>query len=287
MNSDRYETFEKEDPRAVKEAELRFSAAWRSWICPGIGLAMAGYGAVGIVEYVASIAAFPLIFWFCFQPNMLAVWIGLAALLAGIILFIAEQFVVHLAVLRQPNPVFFVRGIVVFSMIGWLGALASVVFLLASFGSVRLAGTGMSPTIEKGELLVYHKILDWDRVRPGAIILYRNAEDSAWGEPNWQMTGRILAGPGDKLSIANGHYLVNGKLGPKVAITGGYEPAIRVPLAPMTLTVPETCYFIVQDLPSGGGYDSQILSWARKDSILAARFWYVSGRGFFKPVEED
>jgi signal peptidase I len=139
----------------------------------------------------------------------------------------------------------------------------------------------MSPTLRIGERLVYDKRVDWDRVKPGSIILYKNADDSAWGKPGVLVTARVLAGPGDRLSIENDNYLVNGNRGPKIVDARGHVTVMDVPSSPKATTVPEDCYYIVQD----SGYDSRVLSWVRKNRIVGSRLWYLSGRGIFRIIE--
>jgi len=114
----------------------------------------------------------------------------------------------------------------------------ALVVLFLGFGSVQMAGDGMSPTLEKGERLLYSKRVDPYRLRPGTVIAYHLSGESAWGQPGWLTISRILAMPGDRLAIRAETYVVNGKVGPTVAGTQPYAPVVRVPLEPDALTVP-------------------------------------------------
>jgi signal peptidase I len=165
----------------------------------------------------------------------------------------------------------------------WLIAIIVLGFLLTSFGSIKMAGSGMSPTLPQGDRALYHKRVDWQHVRPGAVIVYRNADDSPWGKPDWLMVSRILAGPGDTLSVADGRYVVNGKIGPAVGPTGAYAPVIDVPTSPAAITVPQDCYFVAQDSPAGG-LDSRVLSWVRKEKLVSARLWHRRLGSILEPV---
>jgi hypothetical protein len=116
------------------------------------------------------------------------------------------------------------------------------------------------------------------------MLVYKNADDSAWGQPGWLVISRILAGPGDDISTHNGKYVVNGNAGPLVADAGRYDVVLDIPSSPESLRIPDDCYFIVQDAPTGG-FDSRVLSWVRADNIIGSRLWYLSRRGICKPVE--
>lgn len=149
---------------------------------------------------------------------------------------------------------------------------------------MRLAGRGMSPTLEKGERTLYEKHVEPARLRRGTVIVYRLSAQSAWSEPGWLVISRILAVPGDQISMRSGRYLVNGQPGPAVATTNPHQPVLEIPTAPATLTMPEQHYFTVQDSPSAG-YDSRVLSWVKAEDIVTTQLYYLSGRGFLKPVE--
>jgi signal peptidase I len=140
------------------------------------------------------------------------------------------------------------------------------------------------PTLEDAERLIYHRFVDRQSVKPGAIIVYKNADDSAWGEPGWIAISRILAGPGDNIAIQNGNFVVNGIVGLPVANTGKYDVVLDIPSAPESLTVPDGCYFIVQDSPTRG-FDSRVLAWVREDNIIGSRLWFFSRPGLGKPIE--
>jgi signal peptidase I len=141
----------------------------------------------------------------------------------------------------------------------------------------------MSPTLEKGERILYHKRANARPFQRGTIIVYKLSPNSAWGQPGWLVISRILAIPGDRLSIQDGKYLVNGELGAAVAETGTYAPVVAIPTGPEAAMVPEDCYFIIQDSPQKS-FDSRVLSWVKKEDIVSTELYYVSGRGILKPV---
>lgn len=271
------------DACSKDESELRGKAVKRSWLCPGAGFALIGRGTYAIATFIASLGFLPALAWIAFQPTAVSLWTSIAVLVVATALWVGEQVAIKKASLRAPNPSFLDRRFIASTCAMWLAALLGVGILASAFGSLRMGGAGMQPTLEKGERLIYHKRVDWQSVRPGAVIVYRNAEDSAWGRPGWILISRVLAGPGDSISIDDGKYIVNGAAGPLVAGTGNFDAVLDVPSSPESLTIPDGCYFIVQDSPSGG-FDSRVLSWVRAADIIGSRLWRVSDRGFCQPV---
>ena len=98
------------------------------------------------------------------------------------------------------------------------------------------------------------------------------------------VVARILAIPGDELSVQGGHYLVNGKRTVPASPLGKFRPSLEIPQAPKALTAPPGCYFIVQD-DSQNSFDSRVLSWARESNLVATRAIVVIGHAFGKEVE--
>lgn len=270
--------------RSADETELRQQAVKRSWICPGAGFALVGSGAWAVVTFVVSLCIVPAVAWLVFQPAPASLWATIAVLIIATVFWLVEQIAINKVAVRAPSPAVLDRGYILSACVVWLAVILTLGLLFSAFGSLVMAGSGMTPTLEKSERLVYYKRVDWQSVKPGAVIVYKNANDSAWGQPGWIVISRILAGPGDDISIQDGNYLVNGAPGPPVAAAGEYPVALEVPSSPETLTVPDDSYFIVQDSPARG-FDSRVLSWVRAENILGSRMWYLSRRGIGKPVE--
>lgn len=273
-----------DEPRSIDDAEIRKKAVKRSWICPGAGSALVGNGTLAIVTFVASLCIVPAIAWVAFRPSAASLWTTVAVLVVATAMWLAEQIVIKKAAIRTPKPSILDRGFIAATSTMWLAVVLATGLLLTAFGSLRMAGSGMSPTFENAERLIYHKYVNWQSVQPGSIIVYKNADDSAWGQPGWLVVSRILAGPGDHISIQNGEYVVNEHAGPPVADTGEHDVVLEIPPSPESLTVPEDCYFIVQDSPASG-FDSRVMSWVRADNIVGSHLWYFSSRGICKPVE--
>jgi signal peptidase I len=262
---------------------LQTKAARRSWICPGAGYALLGRGKLAVATVLASLGTLLAIIWLALEPGATALWVVLGGGVLSIVLWLAEQVAVKRLSPRTPSPRFLVGGFLWTSLATWLGTAAILVFLFSRFGSLQMAGSGMSPTLEKGERLLYEKRVEPAQLQRGAVILYQLPSGSAWGEPGFLVVSRVLAVPGDRLSIEGTNYLVNGQVSSAVGLTGQYAPVIQVPLAPSELTVPADCYFIVQDSP-GNGFDSRILSWVEAKDIVSTRIYYLRGRSLLQPV---
>jgi signal peptidase I len=268
----------------TKSESLRADAASRSWYCPGAGFALLGRDRLAIATYLVSVGALGALAWLIIAPGAPALWAALVSICASGGLWMGEQVACRKLTPRAPQPRILVGGFRAAGMIGWLGAAAVVVLLLALVGAAQVAGDGMSPTLEKGERLLYEKRVKRAHLRRGAVIIYRLSERSEWGKPGALMTSRILAVPGDELSIREGKYLVNGQERQSVAPIGSHSRVIPVPSAPSAITIPRDHFFVIQDSPNHG-LDSRVLSWVERDEIDGARLYLMSGRGIFKPVQ--
>ncbi len=266
------------------EGTLRKKARRRSWFCPGAGFALMGCRFPANLTFIASLCVFAAIAWATFQPSTGALWGVLVALLVATGFWVGEQLTTVWMTPRAPGPAMLVSGFPFVVSLKWLAAGIVLILILYNFGSLRLLGTGMSPTLEKGELVLYHKRAGDERLRRGVVIVYRLSSQSAWGQPGWITISRILAVPGDRLSVQGTGYVVNGEAGPAVGPTGQHTPVISVPSAPEAITVPENCYFIVQDSPSGG-FDSRILSWVQRNDVVSTELYYLRANGILKTVK--
>jgi signal peptidase I len=266
------------------ERAFRRKALIRSWFCPGAGFALLGQKGLGLLTFLASFGMLPAIIWIALQPVAAAAWTALGILVVALTLSLTEQFACKRAALQPLRSHFLVTRFPVAVILFWSTAVCAMIALILGFGSLQLAGSGMSPTLGKGERFLYSKRLDADRLQHGTVIVYRLSDASAWGKAGWLTVGRILATPGDRLAIRDRSYVVNGKVGPVVADTRPYDPVVSVPSEPDAITVLENHYFVAQDNPSGG-YDSRVLSWVQGENIVADRLFHFGVHDFLRPVE--
>jgi signal peptidase I len=263
---------------------LRKKAFRRTWLCPGAGFALLGRTILALATFAVSLCAMVSMAWAALNPSAGSLWTFVVLFLLAISLSVVEQIAVGRMAASAPGPRFLVDGFpFAVSGIGLAAAIVLIV-ILSSFGSLRLAGTGMTPTFEKGELFLYHKRSLDDRLVRGRVIVYKSSEHSAWGQAGMLVTARILAVPGDRLSIQVEQYLLNGEPGPAVGPTGQFAPVIAVPRTPETIQVPENCYFMIQDSPAGG-FDSRVLSWAQRKDIVSTNLYYLRTHDLLKSVE--
>lgn len=265
-------------------SSLRKTARFRSWFCPGAGFAYLGRAGLAVLTFSATVALLPAAAWLTFQPEAIPAWTFLGIIFLAVGLGVAEQFVVGRAASGPQGPAFLVAGFVVTAVGVWVAMLGVVVLLLTGFGSLQMAGSGMSPTLQKGERLVYARRAPTEQLGRGSLVLFRLSEKSAWGQPGWLTVGRILAVPGDRLAIRDQSYLVNGAPGPEIGATRPYDPVLVVPEEPESITVPPECYFIVQDDPRNS-YDSRVLSWMEGKRIASDRLFQWRGGGLLTRVE--
>lgn len=269
----------------LDDRALRRSAALRSWLCPGAGFALLGRGTWALASYLIAVAALGGIAWLIIDPGAPALWATVSLVGVSTLVWVGEQFAVKRVASGPPQPALLAGGYPIATAVIWVGAALLLLLFFPRYGVLQMAGSGMSPTLEIGERFFYAKRVRPERLHRGSVIIYRLSARSAWGQPGWLTTSRILAVPGDRLSERDGRYLVNGQPGGEVAVLGEHRAVVQVPAAPATLTVPADCYFIVQDSP-GRSFDSQVLSWAEAGDVESTQCYYLSpSRGMFKLVE--
>ena len=264
-------------------ANVRSKAFRRSIVCAGAGAALVGRGALAATMYAAQTCTIAAFIWLSLQPSAASAWTTAGLVAAMIVLSLAEQIAIRRPPVRPPGPAFLVGGFRYAVCAGVLGAVIATVLLVASFRKMVVGSNVMSPTLAQGEQVICWRRVDPEQLRRGRVILFKNSPESRWGKPSDIMASRILAIPGDKLSVAKGAYLVNGEPGPAVAKTGNHAAAVNVPRAPGALTVPPDSYFVVQDSPTAW-LDSRVLSFVRRQDIISTRLYYL-GRGILRPVE--
>jgi signal peptidase I len=262
---------------------LRADAARRSWFCPGAGFALLGRARLAVATYFVALGSLGALAWVIIQPGPAALWTTAGAILASTGLWLAEQVAARKLQPQPPKPTFLVAGFRVAGAIGYLAAGLSLVLFFSRFGSVQLGGAGMASTIEQGERVLYEKRIDPAHLRAGTVVIYRLSDRSDWGAPGLLVVSRIIAVPGDRVSVRNGKYVVNGKESHPVAETGQHTPVIQVPSAPETLILGDGRYFVVQESPTEG-LDSRVLSWVERGEILSTELYLMSGRGILKRV---
>jgi signal peptidase I len=218
------------------------------------------------------------------QPNGYSLWSVLITLAAGILFWSIEILYVRRAEVRPAAPRFLVDGFLPATIITTTAAIVAALFLATRFEILVMYGGGMAPTIDRDEWLFYYKRVEWHDLQPGRLIVFLNSPESVWGQSGDLLVARILAGPGDRISLENGQYIVNGSASALVDDSHEMAPVVDVPCAPEEATVPDDCYFVVQDAP-GNPFDSRFFSWVHRNQIVGSRIWTLDGHELLQEVD--
>jgi signal peptidase I len=265
---------------------IRKRARGRSSLVSGAGFALLGYPVPAGLALAWSVAALAAVVVACFYPSALTAWLAGISLLGVLVLGAAESIAVgRIAVRPSGESSFFSRHFVLTCILIYTAAIGAGACLLMNFGTQLMRGEGMSPVINPGELLLYHKRVMATDLVPGKVFSFGISPDSSWGRPGDVVIARILAGPGDAIAIRERQYEVNGKdSGIEVSPVANFPVVVNVPEAPEHITVPPDSYFVVQELPPQA-LDSRTLSWARRQDVISTKLWLLSSRGLGKPLE--
>lgn len=265
-------------------ATIRRLAATRALVCTGSGFALLGLRGWALLAYGIALCVPAAVTWLAIQPEPGPFWTSVVLVGISLGVSLCEYLATKRAVPRPPGPSFLVERFPLATCLGGLAAGIAILACLLAFRSVRMAGEGMSPTLKEGERLIYHTHVDAKRIKAGAVIVLANPADSGWEDPGSTIIARVLAIPNDEIAIEKGDYVVNGERRASVAGTGKLPVVLDIPVVPASVTVPDGCFFVVQE-PDGGGFDSRVFSWVRSDDLLGTRIWRVDPRRFFQPVK--
>jgi signal peptidase I len=232
--------------------QLRRQARWRSHFWPGSGFALLGHPVLAFIG-TATIALMPAtLFCFTFSFRAFFIWAFLASVVIYLCFYCAEQLICRsIAIYPGGDKRFLSKFLIPLCAVGYVALLGVLVFCFLSVSTLQIVGQGMTPTLLPGEMLLYKKHVFPEDLRPGHLVFFRTSPDSAWGKGGDLVVARILAQPGQELSIEGDHYVLDGQRTVPVAPLGTNRPALEIPRAPEGLTVPPGCYFIVQDNPPG------------------------------------
>lgn len=269
------------DPAAEKR--LRVQARRRATFCPGSGWALLGYGRRGAIVFVSFLAFTASLVWMLWVLNTQSVYAAAATTLLAAIVWTAEWFDVGWCIVRPHREHWLVRrfGIATYTT---LAIVIAVPLLTATrFMPLTIEDDYMEPAIQRGEQLICHwGFAEQDFVR-GAAVLWKLPARANVGKPGEAFIARILALPGDEVSIRRGQYVVNGEATRFRAAPAAAQSESKVPAAPKTLVVPDGRYFAVQDGPSG--VDSQSLGWLRRRDAVSTRLFHFGRGGILRPVK--
>jgi signal peptidase I len=263
-----------------REKAIRRDARWRSVILPGAGFALLGYPLAAGVCFALTAVFVAATVVVSFAPGALAAWLALGSLVSAVLFWTVEYIAVNQVPIRPSGAHSLVsRRFGVICTLAYAGVIAASACIVLNFGTLIVVGDGMIPVVYPGERIVYHKrVTAADRIA-GALVAFRVSPQSSWGREGAVVIARILAVPGDKIAVRDGHYQVNGAdTGVEVAAVDRYPIVIDVPDAPGQIVAPPDCFFVVQEQLSDA-LDSRTLSWARRNDVVGTRLWLLSSRG--------
>ena len=263
---------------------FRKLARRRAWICPGAGFAMIGRKPLGRLTYFTGLAALAAATATALQPSAALVQVTFAAVVLATLLWIIEIIATMNAWPPGDPTVAAGRRHITGALVLTLAAVGFGLAMFLSFQLIAIQDEGMAPAVWSKERLLFHRHVDRDRLQRGALILFELPPENNFTEAGTLMLGRIMAVPGDKVSLSNFRYRVNDTLENATPPETDLPKALNVPREPQSLTVPADCYFVVQDNRETG-LDSQVVGWAKLDLIVSTSFFQVDRKPLFARVK--
>ncbi|MBA4019239.1 MAG: signal peptidase I [Pirellula sp.] len=263
---------------------FRKLARRRAWICPGAGFALIGWKWLGRISYFSGLAALLGAAATAIYPSAALFQATLAAVVVATLLWIVEIIATLNAWPPGDSAVAGSRRYVTGAVVLMLAAAAFGAAMFFSFRLIEIQGQGMAPVVWNGDRLLYHRRVDPAQLQRGAVVLFELPPENNFTEAGTLMLGRIMAVPGDKISLANFRYRVNDSLENPTPPETELPIALNVPRAPQTITVPPDCYFITQD-DRETGLDSQVVGWAKLDRIVSTSLFQVQRRPLLARVQ--
>jgi signal peptidase I len=263
---------------------LRQTARGRAWVCPGAGFAMLGHSQAAFWTYATSILSLLAALVAVFVTTSVTVGVAVLLLCLSTVLWIAEITTTYSAWPAEATVPAASHGYRFAAAVLWLLILLLAAGLWSSFRVLQVGGNGMSPQLHDGDRVVYRRRVDHTALKPGQIVLFELDRDSKIAEPGTYVLGRILAKPGDALSLRDDTYYVNGRAERRAAPTQPYPTALDIARYPRTIVVPIDCYFVVQDSPDAG-LDGRVLSWVDFESIVSTELFQLGGASLIRRIE--
>lgn len=265
------------------EPRLRARARRRAWFCPGAGWALLGRNRWAGGTFCLYLIFLSALGWFIVSITRSALWLTIAVLVALVVAWSSEIAATRRAAIEPARPGWLARRFWPATALVWVASLTIPALLAREFGWTVI-GEGMTPAIDIGESVLFRRRVEPAQLRQEAVVLFRLPPQTRVGEPGMLLAGRLLAVPGDTISIRTGKYVVNGETTDYLADKNLAGAAIDVPQWPQTLKVREERYFVVQDSPRPG-LDSRSVSWIHDRDLVSARLIHVVRGKLLQPVE--
>jgi signal peptidase I len=120
-----------------------------------------------------------------------------------------------------------------------VSAVASILIITFLYQPVRVEGTSMLPRLEDQDRLFINKfVYDFSAIQRGDVVVFHYP-----GNPATSYIKRVIAVPGDRLSIDHGEVWLNGK-----ALSEPYVPEeFRDSFSMAEIVIPKGMYFMMGD----------------------------------------
>lgn len=267
----------------VSVFDFRKMARVRSWLCPGAAYEALGNPGLATITFATAALTTGSAIYLALTPSATTAVVLAMLLVASTILWISESIATYVAwprsLVKPTGNGYIMRAAVLWSM---YVALAAIV--LASYGALQNSDNAMSPTVMEGDKLIYRRRGAGTTYAVGQVVLFRLHKDNKFTEAGALVLGRIMAGPGDNIYRRELEYYVNGVVDRDVAPDKPYPLALEIARHPNETTVPDGCYFVIQDALETGR-DSRVLSWARAEDIVSNEMYRVRGLPPWRRIE--
>ena len=108
--------------------------------------------------------------------------------------------------------------------------------------------TSMENTLHENDyMIMYKQAYRSHGPERGDIIIFQSSLTDEETGQNKLLIKRVIGLPGDEISIIDDQLYINGEYYPEDYLKDGYTPAIEIPPAGQTFTVPEGMYFAMGD----------------------------------------
>lgn len=273
-----------ENSDTVDEYRLRRQARRRAWFSPGAGWALLGHPGKARFTFLMYAAFIAAALWLICRLSAIALWLTGALFIAALVIWSLELASLGRATVRFAPSTWLVRWFWPITLLVGLATLAVPVLMWTELDVTRVKGEAMEPSIASFEPLIYHRRRAKDDLARGSVILCELSDETRVGRPGMLLIGRVLALPGDKLSIRGGAYAIDGEPTDYLADIRMDKPAVDVPKWPKQVTVPDERYFVVQDSPRPG-LDSRSFSWVRWQDIKGSQIHSLRPDRLLQPVD--
>lgn len=276
--------------------DVRRLARKRAWICPGAGFAVLGRFKAGAITYLAGLLTIVAATVAVFLTSKATLGATAGLIVVGTLLWFYELWATYTAwPTKGEVPVDETAGnesagdggrsgFIAATIAMWVAFALFCAAMLLTFRILQVGGMGMMPTLYEGDRVLFRRFVDVKRLDRNAVVVFRLHSENKFTTPGTMMVGRIMAVPGDRLTIDGDTYYVNDVVAQHVAPSEPYPVALDVPRRPKQIVVPPDSYFIFQDAPERG-LDSRVLWWARLNDIDSNFVYRFGGPSWCERLE--